>query len=344
MITMFIGTRPELIKLRPVFVRCKAKGLPIRITYVRQHAAIADEIRELDPTYMMVNHEVMSEASPSKGWGLGYLRESHGVKLGIVQGDTSTAVGAAIAMGYQQIPVVHVEAGLRTFGRGGPIPTRNPFPEELNRQIIGRIASLHLCPTYGNEQNLIGEHIGGQIEITGNPGITALAELIAGQPEPEPQDQILVTCHRRENWLDIARLVRGLELVANQTKTWTVFVKHPNTRLYEGLSFGPGITISDPLPHDALIRELRRCKLVVTDSGGLLEEATWLGKRRLVLRAETERPEACAPLVMSIGDCHKDILAALDQPEPSDGSRFAFGDPSSADRCAKAIAAFYASL
>lgn len=358
MIGIVIGTRPELIKLRPVFFYLREHSIvPIRVLYVKQHLAIEEEIRAVDPAYLTFTHVSGPEHIGRTIAAMEDIAEHvPALKLGVVQGDTSSAAGAALAMAYQQIPIVHVEAGLRTvhvldpnIGPRLPAPHTLPFPEELNRQLISRVASLHLAPTYANEQNLYREHVGGKKVITGNPGISIVAaycENYKHQIQPERDDSrniVVATCHRRENWNLIDTLAEELVTFAQANKARVFLVMHPNPQLRAKLArfeHHPDLTILEPQPYLAMLGLLMHARLVVTDSGGIIEEATYLRKRLVVIRHETERPEASAITTRIRRSAHAMELA-FHADEPSEGSRYAFGDAESAKRCADEILHFY---
>ena len=366
MIGLVIGTRPELIKLRPIYFDLKKRNIACRIIYVEQHIGIGAEVKALIST---VAKDELIDCAYGTAEGhhvpLGGFWSMHGGRMNdfkviVVQGDTNTAAAAALEAAYRQLPVIHVEAGLRTqiaraYGFNPPVPDRCPFPEELNRQLISRVASLHLCPTYGNEQNLAAERVGGLVKITGNPIITVVDRLMktfkmegtlkddAALGEGTKHPYILVTCHRRENWPHMKQLAHELQLVESASGCKIVWIKHPNKALYEGVDTS-GLTMVDPLPHVPTLALIAGATMIVTDSGGIIEEATWLGKPRACLRTETERPEAQAQLVGPIEGCAGRIVITRKLSAPSDGSRYAFGDESSALNCANAIANFYKEL
>ena len=213
--------------------------------------------------------------------------------LMVVQGDTSSALGAALAGFATGIPVAHIEAGLRTYD------SQMPWPEEEYRTAIDAEAELLFAPTERAAENLRAEKVPGDIHVTGNTGIDALMEVERRLPAPAVRDRslprILVTCHRRESWRDglasIATAARDLAQAAH-----IEFILHPNRfvadqmrRLLDGVT---GISLIDPCGHPELIRRMRDADLILSDSGGIQEEAPALGVPLLVLRDKTERPEA----------------------------------------------------
>ena len=222
--------------------------------------------------------------------------------LVLVHGDTSTTFSGALAAFYQKIPVGHVEAGLRTWDR------YSPFPEEMNRSMVGRLAQLHFCPTGANRRNLEDEGVRDGLFVTGNTVIDALKTTVRpdyrfrtdllNTLDYKGKKVILVTCHRRENYgQPMTNIMRALRRIAEDfPETELVYPVHlsPVVRKAAGehLSGHPRIHLIDPLTPDEMHNLMARSCLVMTDSGGLQEEAPALGRPVLVLRRETERPEA----------------------------------------------------
>ena len=222
--------------------------------------------------------------------------------LVLVHGDTSTTFAGALAAFYHQIPVGHVEAGLRTYDKW------SPFPEEMNRKMVGSIADLHFCPTVSNEANLAKENITAGVFRTGNTVIDALqttvvdnftfSEDILNKLDYENRKVILVTCHRRENYgQPMTNIMTALRRIADANPDCElVYPVHLSPVVQEvarkHLSNHERIHLIAPLSVDEMHNLMARCYLVMTDSGGLQEEAPALGKPVLVMRKETERPEA----------------------------------------------------
>ena len=268
----------------------------------------------------------------------------------VVQGDTSSALGAALAGFAAGIAVAHVEAGLRTHD-----PSL-PWPEEEYRTAIDADADLLFAPTELAADNLRGENVPGEIHVTGNSGIDALIEVASRLPPATLRDsavrRLLVTCHRRESWHDglesIAAALVGLASPAVEID----FVLHPNafvaTRMRRLLGARPGIRLLDPCSHDELLSRMRDSDLVLSDSGGIQEEAPALGIPLLVLREKTERPEGIASGSSRLVGTDRDrivgevsrllgdpaALAAMSLPT------FPFGDGCAAPRIAEAIMAW----
>ncbi len=217
----------------------------------------------------------------------------------VAQGDTTTVLMAGMAAFYAKIPFAHIEAGLRTYDRNFP------FPEEINRVLVGKIAALHFAPTQQAASNLIGEGTDKEaITITGNTVIDALYytinKLSLDKKNNTNKKTILVTAHRRENWGEpLDRICNALRSIAEKYRDVSIlFPMHPNPNVRMSvnsvLAQTANIFLMEPLPYHELVRVLATCYLVITDSGGIQEEAPALGKPVLVLRDETERPELVA--------------------------------------------------
>ncbi len=226
--------------------------------------------------------------------------------VAIAQGDTTTVLATALTCFYRQVPFGHVEAGLRT----GDLAY--PFPEEMNRTVATRLASLHFAPTEGARKNLLREGVSEDtITVTGNTVIDALL-MVAEQtiPLPVPLDDhrrlILVTAHRRENFGEpLLQICRALRALADRNADAEIlYPVHPNPNVsrvvYRELSGHPRIILCDPLEYGPFVMAMKRAYLILTDSGGIQEEAPALGKPVLVLRAETERPEAVSEGVVKL--------------------------------------------
>jgi len=214
----------------------------------------------------------------------------------IVQGDTSTALGGALAGFVAQVPVAHVEAGLRTHD------PRLPWPEEEYRTAIDARADLLFAPTETAAANLRAEQVPGEIHVTGNTSIDAVFAAEAMLPPREPGDcgtsHILVTCHRRESWgRGLQSIARAIAELGRHGLRIDVIL-HPNAHVASAMRMQlegrPGVCLFEPMTHSALVHRIRDCRLVLSDSGGIQEEAPALGTPLLVLRDKTERPEAIA--------------------------------------------------
>ena len=303
------GTRPEAIKMAPLVLELQKRADIQSICCVTaQHREMLDavlEIFRLTPDYdlnIMEPRQTLSTITTKCLLGMEGVLEEAAPDLVLVHGDTSTTFAGALAAFYRQIPVGHVEAGLRTWDK------YSPFPEEMNRKLVGDIADLHFCPTPANRENLAREGITDGVFVTGNTVIDALKTTV--RPDYQFATQalnsldyagkriILVTCHRRENYgQPMANIMTALRRLADAfPDVELVYPVHlsPVVREAAGkyLSGHPRIHLIDPLSADEMHNLMARAYLVMTDSGGLQEEAPALGRPVLVLRRETERPEA----------------------------------------------------
>jgi UDP-N-acetylglucosamine 2-epimerase (non-hydrolysing) len=309
-IAFVLGTRPEAIKLAPVILRAKGASRRFR-TLIVSTGQQADLVGPALQSFGIVpdcDLGVMQPRQPLNALlarclrELGTLLRAERPHAVVVQGDTTTAMAGAMAAFHERIAVAHVEAGLRTGNLAGP------FPEEANRQIISRLATMHFAPTVDAKANLLAEGIdAGTIEVTGNTIVDAMHLLLPKLPtvpaavEPAGGRRIvLVTAHRRENLGKPLRSVCGAirQLAHERPELCFAFVTHPNPRAagtaHRMLTGARGVALLPPLPYLETLRLLRDSWLVLTDSGGLQEEAPSFGKPVLVLRDQTERTEGVA--------------------------------------------------
>lgn len=305
------GTRPEAIKMAPLAIELTRRpGIHATCCVTAQHRQMLDSVLNifnLKPDYdlnIMQPRQTLSTITSKCLLGMEDVLEQAKPDLVLVHGDTSTTFAGALAAFYRQIPVGHVEAGLRTYDKW------SPFPEEMNRKMVGAIADLHFCPTVTNRDNLARENIKNGVFLTGNTVIDALqttvvkefsfSESILNQLDYVNRKVILVTCHRRENYgQPMANIMTALRRTADAfPDVELVYPVHLSPIVQEAahgyLDGHPRIHLIPPLAVDEMHNLMARCYLVMTDSGGLQEEAPALGKPVLVLRRETERPEAVA--------------------------------------------------
>ncbi|GIU85348.1 MAG: UDP-N-acetyl glucosamine 2-epimerase [Acidimicrobiales bacterium] len=294
------GTRPEVIKLAEVIRLLKSRdGVQTVVCATGQHREMLEQAERVFGLVPDIDLDVMVEDQPlnllaSKLFGAldGVLTEVAPDWL-IVQGDTTTAACAALAAFHRRVRVAHVEAGLRT----GDL--ERPFPEEANRRVVDLVSTLLFAPTPRARENLLSEGVSEErILLTGNTVVDALRR-VADEAERTPRrDEVLVTVHRRESFGEpLERVVAALARLAgrNPSVTWTLPV-HPNPNVKKtvavGLSGLENVRLTEPMDYPTLVRALRRVRLVLTDSGGIQEEAPAFGTPVLVLREATERPEA----------------------------------------------------
>lgn len=308
-LTVF-GTRPEAIKLAPVIMELKKHQDRVisKICVTAQHREMLDPFLELfgiKPDYdlnIMKPNQSLFDVTSSALTGLKEVLEAENPDIVLIQGDTTTAFAAALAAFYCKIPIGHVEAGLRTLNK------YQPFPEEINRRLISHLADLHFAPTPRAKENLLAEGINpSSIFVTGNTVIDALFLILDRTKEQDPlrdlgldptKRLILVTAHRRENFgkrlTNICLAIK--EIVRQVPDVEVVYPVHLNPRVRstvnEYLRGVERVHLIEPLDYIAFVHLMKRAYLILTDSGGIQEEAPSLGKPVLVLRETTERLEA----------------------------------------------------
>ncbi len=325
------GARPDAVKMAPLVLRLAAEPEIHSVCCVTgQHRQMLDGILEhfgIRPDYdldIMTPRQSLAAITAKTLTGMDEVFGELRPDLVLTHGDTSTGFAATLAAFYHKIPVGHVEAGLRTGAR------YSPFPEEMNRQMMSRLASLHFCPTEGNRRNLEAEQTGGDIYVTGNTVIDALAMTV--RDEYTFTDSVLrgidytgrrvltVTAHRRENYgAPLENICRALlDLRDNNPDVVIVYPVHLSPVVRETviplLRGQERIVLTDPVGLLDMHNLMARSYLVLTDSGGLQEEAPALGKPVLVMRRETERPEAVeAGTVRLVGVERRSIAAAAQE-------------------------------
>lgn len=348
-ISVIFGTRPEAIKLAPVILALKkARDIRCRVCVTAQHRQMLDQVLDVfgitpdvDLNLMKRNQTLAGLTSRAITAVDGYLAREK-PDLVLVQGDTTTVFAATLAAFYQHIPVGHVEAGLRTGN------LESPWPEELNRVLTTRMAALHFAPTINNRRNLLKEGIPGKnIIVTGNtvidalflalakvkknpPRIPSLPEFLQPQSKiPDLKSQtpvVLITGHRRENFGGgFENICQAIAQLARQFPgTHFVYPVHLNPRVREPVmrilrspaahSVLPNVHLIEPLDYLSFVALMNRATLILTDSGGVQEEAPSLGKPVIVMRDTTERPEAVkAGTVKVVGADTKNIVKAVAQ-------------------------------
>ena len=325
------GTRPEAIKMCPLVKALAAhpdiEGLCCVTAQHRQMLDSVLEVFNLKPDYdldIMTPRQTLSTITSKCLNGMDTAIETLKPDMILVHGDTSTTFAGALAAFYHRVPVGHVEAGLRTYDK------YSPFPEEMNRKLVSAIADIYFCPTENNKNNLLKEGITEGIFVTGNTVIDALKTTVKEDyvfstdeinhlPYKEKKI-ILVTCHRRENYGEpMKHIMLALRQIAERNEdVELVYPVHLSPVVREAvdkyLRGAPRVHLIDPLPADEMHNLMSRCYMVMTDSGGLQEEAPSLGKPVLVMRRETERPEAVAAgTVKLVGVVQDDIITAAER-------------------------------
>ncbi|WP_244532928.1 UDP-N-acetylglucosamine 2-epimerase (non-hydrolyzing) [Geitlerinema sp. PCC 9228] len=361
-ICIVLGTRPEAIKLAPVIAAFqRSPQFCPHVILTGQHKEMVAQVMQLFQLHADYDLEIM-QASQTLGditcrslTGLESLFAKIQPHLVLVQGDTTTAFAAALAAFYQKFPVAHVEAGLRTNN------LFHPYPEEANRRLISQIAQLHFAPTALAVDNLRNSGVVGRIHQTGNTVIDALLAVAKGNPRCEVPGLdwqryrvLLATIHRRESWGKTLRgIAQGLRQIVDAFADTALLLplhRNPQVRdpLRAALQDHPRIFLTEPLDYQALVGAMQGCYLVLTDSGGLQEEAPSLGKPVLVLRETTERSEAIAAGTAKLVGTHSDGILAAAQSLLADEQAYAamanatnpFGDGLAAQRIVRIVEAF----
>lgn len=307
------GTRPEAIKLGPVVqaLRASSELQPI-VVLTAQHREMLDQMLqwfELAPDFdldIMRHGQTLAEITSRVITGMDEVLQKVRPDLLLVQGDTLTVMVASLAAFYHQIPVGHVEAGLRTDN------PYNPFPEEISRRLVSHTASLHFAPTQKAVENLAAEGVTKNVFLTGNTVIDALLytvnrldktpatidQSLFGGADFKSHKVILVTAHRRENWgANMTQIAQGLRRIAKAfPEVQILYPIHKNPVVRDSIEpvvrDQPGIILIEPLDYIPFVYAMKNCHFILTDSGGIQEEAPSLGKPVLVMRTTTERPEA----------------------------------------------------
>jgi UDP-N-acetylglucosamine 2-epimerase len=296
MILIIYGTRPEYIKVKPLIEEMRKRNIPFKTLFTGQHKDIAP--KDADFNMEMQDFEGNRLDSVFKNCLSVPERCFDGITHVLVQGDTTTAVGMSMASLHRKIKVIHLEAGLRTYD------INNPYPEENNRRIISTIASVHLCPTSLNVENLRNE---GVIEGVYEVGNTVLDNLLDYKGDCEYTNKVLITMHRRENHEQIGEWFKQIsDIAAVHPHLEFILPLHPNPNVQKHRDkLTSWVKVVDPLSHDELMGILIKCRLVITDSGGIQEECSFFNKKALVCRKVTERPEAINTTSFMVDDPFK---------------------------------------
>ena len=360
-----IGTRPEAVKMAPLIKHLSSvPGIKSLVCLTAQHRQMLDQVLDLfgiKPDYdlnLMTSNQTLTKLTTN------ILRDFEPILIKVkpdwllVQGDTTTVMTASLLAYYHHIKVGHVEAGLRTGDK------YQPFPEEINRRIAGVIADLHFAPTEWSRKNLLKENIpDSRIIVTGNPVIDAL-KWVVDQPFddsrlqlpniPESRKIVLVTAHRRENFgYPLTQICQAIKSLAENFKGSVHFIYpvhlNPNVQkvVMKILLDVPFVTLLPPLDYLQLINLMKRVYLVLTDSGGIQEEATGMGIPTLVLRRMTERPEGIEAGILKLVGTEKEVIISETQKLINDLSYYQsmakadnpFGDGFASKRIVDAILA-----
>lgn len=357
-----IGTRPEVIKMAPVILDLQQRSwAEVRILITAQHRELLDRALalfglapDIDLDIMQVNQTLSVLTSRLVG-AIDEVFDEEQPAMVLAQGDTTTVMTTALCCFYRHIPFGHVEAGLRTGNK------HFPFPEEMNRVIAGYLTRLHFAPTERACANLVREHVErDRIFVTGNTVIDALYFMLkrpAALPQSIDPDKrlILVTAHRRENFgKPLEAICKALRQIADSHADVQIFYPvhpNPNVTAVAGKLLGdhPRIVLSEPVEYDTLVALMNQAHLILTDSGGLQEEAPALAKPVLVLRDETERPEAVdagvvklvGPHCAAIVESTRQLLTDERVYRAMAGGASPYGDGKAAPRISRAIEGFF---
>ena len=328
-ILIVAGTRPEAIKLAPVILEARRRaGLEVLLCNTAQHRTLVTQALDvfgLTPDFdldVMVPGQTLAGLTSRLFARLPEVLESARPDAVVVQGDTTTVFAGALCAFYARVPVAHVEAGLRTDDPYAP------FPEEINRRLVGQIARWHFAPTAGAKANLLRDGVApDRVHVTGNTVVDALLTVAAGKPKLPPELEpgagrrlVLVTGHRRENFGEGLQNVCGAlsDIARRHADVELVYLVHPNPNVEAPvracLGELPNVKLAPPASYGDTVALMQRAALIITDSGGIQEEAPALGVPVLITRDVTERPECvesgCARLV---GTDRERIAAAADE-------------------------------
>jgi len=364
-ILVVFGTRPEAIKLFPLVHALRRTDAEVRVCVTGQHREMLDQVLEIariTPEHdldLMLPNQSLDTLSARLLTELGKVMDADRPDRVIVQGDTATAMIGALTAYYRKIPVGHVEAGLRS----GNI--YHPWPEEVNRKVVGAIADLHFAPTETSRDALLAENVpAGRIHVTGNTVIDALIETRA-RVDSDPalastiapiaarfagKRIVAVTTHRRENFGDgLKSVAQAVRRIADRPDVAVIFPVHPNPNvrapMTEVLGGIDNVAMIDPLDYPNFVRLLSLCHFVMTDSGGVQEEAPALAKPVLVMRETTERPEGVAAGTAKLVGNDEEVIVTeasrlLDDKAAYEAMARAhnpFGDGKSSERIARII-------
>ncbi|NQY41735.1 MAG: UDP-N-acetylglucosamine 2-epimerase (non-hydrolyzing) [Legionellales bacterium] len=319
-----IGTRPEALKMIPIIEKLHSSELfEVQVVVTGQHREILDQMLSILDIEIAADFKLMTKNQSLASLTANLIHKFDEIiqkitpDMIIAQGDTTTTMVAGLISFYYKLPFAHIEAGLRSTD------IYSPFPEELNRQISGRLATLHFAPTEKSRDNLIREGISNNIFSVGNTVIDTLQRYVKTESSQDIKDDkkiILVTCHRRENFgKRLENICEALLQIVNKFPFVEIlYPVHPNPNVkdivYDKLNNHEQIKLIEPLGYQELVEAMQSCYLVLTDSGGLQEEGPALNKPVLVMRTETERPEGIeAGVAKLVGVETNDIIREVSE-------------------------------
>lgn len=275
------GTRPEWIKVKPILDRLKDSGINYSTLFTGQHKDLVTEAADyMLPDIKEVSSNRLDSIISEVFKSVDGIIDRYDYVL--VQGDTTSVFAIALSSFHRGKKVIHLEAGLRTFDIG------NPFPEEFNRTAVSKITDIHLCPTEFSAENLKNEKVPGKIHVVGNTVLDNLVDV-----ETSYSNDIIVTLHRRENHFQINKYFEVINKLAKDNPTLNfVLPIHPNPDVYKHKDILKYVNVINPVPYDSMITLLSNCRMIISDSGGIQEEASFFNKKVIVCRKLTERPES----------------------------------------------------
>ena len=343
MILVAYGTRPEIIKLFPVVNELKARKLPFKTLFTGQQLDLYEDTKDLVPMPDFSFSEYFSAENKHNTLGMSFVKiceasekffSAHRFKVVIVQGDTTTAWALAQMAFYNRIKIAHVEAGLRTFD------LENPYPEELNRTLITQVAYLNFAPTKQAYENLI--NFGAKnVHLVGNTIVDAVDYFKTSLGlNKNSSNKILVTLHRRENHKIMGRLFDELQMVAEKNpELELIFPMHPNpeVRKHKSRLKAKNIQVIPPIGYPEMLKLISQALFIISDSGGIQEEATCFNKKVIVVRKKTERPETIEiGLGQLAGENIQNFIEWANTP-PSQVTKSPYGDGDAAKKIVKIL-------
>jgi|TARA_X000001388_G_scaffold25909_1_gene18113 UDP-N-acetylglucosamine 2-epimerase (non-hydrolysing) len=321
LILIAFGTRPEYIKIKPIIEKL---NIPYKILFTGQHEDLLQKIISKEKNMLRLSIKPGNNRLDSIVASVMNTESIfEDVTSVLVQGDTTSAFAVALAAFHRRIKVIHLEAGLRTYDKN------QPYPEEFNRQAISRIADLHLCPTETSKTFLCQESTQGRIEVVGNTVLDNLRDISSYY-----SDLVIVTMHRRENHNNIKKWFKAINNIAKENKHINFLMPlHPNPNIQKHKHLLKDVNVVEPMEYSDFINHLAKSKFVITDSGGLQEEASFLGKKCIVCREKTERLEGVGTFAImcsepqNIEDIFYRLLEdySIDEPSP-------YGDGKSSEK------------
>lgn len=275
------GTRPEWIKVKPILDKLKNSGINYSTLFTGQHKDLVSETADyMLPTIKEVSSNRLDSIVSEVLKSVDGIVDKYDYVL--VQGDTTSVFAIALSSFHRGKKIIHLEAGLRTFDLD------NPYPEEFNRTAVSKITDIHLCPTDFSATNLKNEMVSGKIYVVGNTILDNLVDI-----KTSYSNDVIVTLHRRENHFQVDKYFEAINKLAKDNPTLNfVLPIHPNPNVYKHKDILKYVNVIDPVPYDSMIELLANCKMIISDSGGIQEEASFFNKKVIVCRKLTERPES----------------------------------------------------